>query len=208
MKSPNTYRRLIPILGLLLFFTASSLQGQWLEPKRVKFGASAGFGGVHGWGKPAFDVHWYNTTFRVAPGLYYMSVGLTQNIGFFSPKTRTDRILMLSLYYHNDWLLTNRRRNEFKKNEHAFMLMPGIHVNLNHLGSIFLEVSGGVMYSHEKVINRETEASNLQDRWWPMGEIRIGGIFLDRKERVQQFPHYYKKKPADKIQKRKLKFKK
>ena len=209
MKIRLRYRcsRFIFGMGFLLLLSGA-VQGQWLEPHRIKFGASGGFGGVHGWGSPSFDVHWHRLCARISPGLYYMGGGATYQLAFFRPKVRKDRILILSGYYMNDWLLANRRANEFRKNQSIYMVMPGIHVNLNHRGTVYLEVSAGPLYLHERVYNDDKSVRSVRDYWGPMGEIRIGGIFLSRKEHVQQFPLKYKEKPAEKIKKRKLKFKK
>lgn len=181
-------------------------QGQWLEPNRVQIGASGGFGGLHSWGKPSFDVTWHRLTGRISPGLYYMGGGLTYQLAFLKPKSRKDRIVILSAYYMNDWFLANRRRNEFRTNQHIYMVMPGIHVDLNHRGTIYFEVSAGPLYMHEKIFNDDKSIRSVRDYWSPMAEVRIGGIFLSRKEHVQQFPLKYKKKKAKKIKKKGLEF--
>lgn len=194
---------MIVLLGLIPLFG----QAQWLEPHRIQFGVSGGFGGVHAWGKPSFDVHWHRLTARVAPGLRYMSGGLTYQLAFFNPKARTDRILLISAYYMNDWILNNRKATEFRRDQSIWMLMPGIHVNLNHLGTIYFEVSGGGLYMHERTFTDDKSVLAKRDHFSPMGEVRLGGIFLSRKEHVQQFPHYNKSRPVKKIESRRLKFK-
>jgi hypothetical protein len=203
----KTYRRqwLASLCVVLLLCT--SAQAQWLEPHRIQFGVSGGFGGVHAWGKPSFDVHWNRLTARVAPGLHYMSGGLTYKLAYFNPKVRHDRVVILSAYYMNDWILNNRRATEFRRDQSIWMLMPGIHVNLNHLGTVYFQVSGGMMYMHERTLSQDREVLSKRDHFAPMGEVRLGGIFLSRKEHVQQFPFYYKKLPAKRIKKKKLKFK-
>lgn len=185
----------------------ASGQAQWLEPHRIRPGISAGFGGLHNWGMPSFDLTRHTTTLRVSPGLWYLSAGITQKIAFFRPKHRVDRPIILSFYYHNDWLLSNRKSLEFRKDQNVYMLMPGIHVNLDHRGMFYFEVSGGPMYVHERVMTQNKDLISRRDYWAPMGEIRIGGIFLDRKERVQQFPLKWKHK-YEKQGKTRLKFKK
>lgn len=194
------------LIALSCLFSAIQAKAQWLEPTRLQVGMSGGFGGVHAWGKPSLDLIYGRLTARVAPGLYYMSGGLTYHLAYFNPKVRRDRIIILSAYYHNDWLLANKRSNEFRRDQNLYMVMPGIHVNLDHRGTVFLEVSGGMKYQHERIFNDDKSIKSAGDHFGPMGEIRIGGIFLSRKERVQQFPHYFKEKPAKKIQKKKLKF--
>jgi hypothetical protein len=187
---------LIPCLG----FT------QWLEPHRIQIGVSGGFGGVHAWGKPSFDVHWHRLTARIAPGLRYMGGGLTYKLAYFNPKVRHDRVLLLSAYYTNDWILNNRPANEFRRDQSIWMLMPGIHVNLDHRGTIYFEVSAGGMYMHERTFSDDRSVMAKRDYFAPMGEVRIGGIFLSRKEHVQQFPHYYDPPKGKKPEKKKLKF--
>lgn len=181
-------------------------RAQWLQPTRLYVGMSGGFGGVHAWGKPSLDLVYGRLTARVAPGLYYMSGGLTYHLAFFNPKVRHDRIIILSAYYHNDWLLSARRNAEVRRDQHIWMLMPGIHVNLDHRGTIFFEVSGGLMYQHERIFDQDKTIKTVGDHFNPMGEVRIGGVFLSRKEHVQQFPHYFKEKKAKKIKNKKLKF--
>jgi hypothetical protein len=194
-------------LGAIGLFAPQKADAQWLEPTRLQFGMSGGFGGVHAWGKPSFDLIYGRLTAHIAPGIKYMSGGLTYQLAHFNPKVRHDRILILNLYYHNDWFLANKKGAEFKRDQHVWMLMPGIHVNLYHRGTIFFEVSGGLMYQHERLFNADRSIRSAGDHFAPMGEVRIGGIFLSRVEHVQQFPHYYKEKPAKKIQKKKLHFK-
>lgn len=199
--------RLLVAVALLCVCTTASLRAQWLEPTRLHIGMSGGFGGVHAWGKPSFDLIYGRLTARIAPGIKYMSGGLTYQLAFFNPKVRHDRILILSAYYHNDWFLIGKRRQETFRDQHIYMLLPGIHVNLDHRGTIFFEVSAGPMYQHERIFNQDKSIKSVGDHFAPMGEVRIGGVFLSRKEHVQQFPHYFKEKPAKKIQKKKLKFK-
>ena len=192
---------------LLWVCTAASLRAQWLEPTRLHIGVSGGFGGVHAWGKPSFDLIYGRLTARIAPGIKYMSGGLTYQFAFFNPKVRHDRILIISAYYHNDWMLLGKRSGETYRDQHIYMVMPGIHVNLDHRGTIYMEVSAGPMYQHERIFTEGKALKSVGDHFAPMGELRIGGVFLSRKEHVQQFPHYFKEKPAKKIQKKKLKFK-
>jgi hypothetical protein len=215
MAFPSTLRsRIHPLqlagavmgFALCLALAPQRLQAQWLEPHRVQFGISGGFGGVHAWGKPSFDIHWHRLTGRISPGLNYMSGGLTYKLAHFNPKVRMDRTIILSLYYMNDWLVNNRRKNEFRRDQSIWMLMPGIHTNLNHRGTVYLEISGGLLYLHERTFTEDKDIITRRDHFSPMGEIRIGGIFLSRKEHVQQFPHYFKEKPAKKIKKTKLSF--
>ena len=193
-------------LGVTGLLAHQHAHAQWLEPTRLQIGLSGGFGGVHAWGKPSFDLIYGRLTAHIAPGIKYMSGGFTYQLAHFNPKARHDRILILSVYYHNDWFLINKKITEFRRDQNIFMLMPGIHVNLDHRGTIFFEVSGGLMYQHERIFNADRTLRSAGDHFNPMGEVRIGGIFLSRKERVQQFPHYFKEKPAKKIQKKRLHF--
>jgi hypothetical protein len=193
-------------IALLSVGTGTRVKAQWLEPTRLYMGMSGGFGGLHAWGKPSLDLIYGRWTARFAPGLRYLSGGVTYHLAHFSPKTRHDRIVILSLYYHNDWLLANKKSFEFRRDQNIWMLMPGIHVNLDHRGTIFMEVSGGLMYQHERIFNSDKTIRSAGDHFAPMGELRIGGIFLSRVEHVQQFPHYFKEKPAKKIQRKRLHF--
>jgi hypothetical protein len=194
------------LVSLFTVFTGNVVRAQWLEPNRLHIGMSGGFGGLHAWGKPSLDLIYGRLTARAAPGLKYMSGGLTYQFAFFSPKTRHDRILVLSLYYHNDWLLAGRRSTEFRRDQNIWMLLPGIHVNLDHRGTVFLEVSAGPLYQHERIFDSDRSIRSVGDHFAPMGEIRIGGIFLSRVEHVQQFPHYHKDPPVEKIDRVKLQY--
>jgi len=202
----NIFRSVALMIMVCLVSAPCAIRAQWLEPHRIHLGMSAGFGGMHAWGKPSFDIHWHRLSARISPGLRYLSGGLTYQLAHFNAKVRQDRMLILSAYYLNDWLLNNRGANEFRRDQQIYMLMPGIHVDLRHSGSVYLEVSAGGLYMHERLFNGDKSLKSARDYFSPMGEIRIGGVFLSRKEHVQQFPHYYKKKPADKIKKKKLKF--
>jgi hypothetical protein len=62
------------------------------------------------------------------------------------------------------------------------------------------------MYQHERIFNSDKTIRSAGDHFAPMGELRIGGIFMSRVEHVQQFPHYFKEKPAKKIQRKRLHF--
>ena len=161
---------------------------------------------MHTWGKPSFDVHWWNTTVRLSPGLNYWSVGATQKLAYFQAKKQREKILILSFYYHDDWLLANRRfaAQGIRKDLDIYMLMPGIHYRLGHQGYYYLEVSAGAMYAYET--QRATDGAFAFDKhhWLPMAEIRIGGIILRRKYYHQKFPM-----PEPKVRKiigKKLKF--
>lgn len=194
-------------LSALLLVSAPKVHSQWLKVWRPQAGLSLGFGGLHTWGKPSFDLNWWRFTFRVAPGFYNLSVGTTYKLYYFKPRQRTDRMIILSAYYHNDWLLANKKSTELRSDKHMYMLMPGIHVNLNYLGTVYFEVSGGLWYTHERILNQDRQLLSARDHFLPMGEVRLGGIFLGRTEYHQDFPHKYKQPKVRKIKKVKLEFK-
>lgn len=191
------------LLAFALFFGGTA-EAQWFQPKRVKFGLSGGFGGLHEWGKPSFDIHKGRSTLRLAPGLYYMSVGITQKVAWFRPKHRKDRVVIMNLAYHNDYFLSDVK-DEFKDDVHAIMVLPGLHMNLNHRGTYYFQVSAGVAYAHERWFDGSGNVFRRNNHFLPMGEIRIGGIILSRKEHHQEF--YMGNPPVRKIKKSKLKFK-
>lgn len=194
---------MLSILLLLAISWPKAGHSQWYEPKRIKFGMSGGFGGLHEWGKPSFDIHWHKTTLRLAPGVFYLSAGVTQQIGYFFPKRRKDRIIIISAYYHNDYFLIDLlRKGEIKKDQNIFMVMPGLRINLNYRGTVFFETSAGIMYNWERNFPPEKDAMFVKHHVWPMGEIRFGGIFLSRKEHHQKFP---RKKKVNRIKRKKLK---
>lgn len=200
--------KILVAFALMALLKPAETQAQWLKVDRWEFGFSGGFGGLHTWFKPSFDIHKGRNTLRLAPGPWHMSAGIQRKIGWFQPKRRDDRQILLSFNYHNDWLLANIPRGEYKKDHQVYQLMPGIHVNLNHTGVWYFQVSGGLQYTHERLRSWENrEIFSARDYFSPMGELRIGGKFLHRKQHVQKFPHYHKKKPVKKIKKRKLEFK-
>ncbi len=172
---------------VLLFAIASCLSSdaQWWQPNRVHVGISAGFGGLHEWGKPSFDIYWHRTTLRLAPGLYYASAGITQKIGWFKPRERKDRVIIMSFYYHNDYLLSRLKNSNPKRDLNVFMFMPGIHVNLNYLGTIYFQASAGYTYAREKNFYPDGGDPVIRYHHLPMAEVRIGGVFLSRKEHHQ-----------------------
>lgn len=202
-------KQIFKVLALTAFLALSISQakGQWLKVWRPQAGLSLGFGGLHTWGKPSFDLNLWRFTFRAAPGLYNMSIGATYQLYYFKPRQRGDRMLILSAYYHNDWLLANKKSTELRNDRQMYMLMPGIHVNLNYLGTVYFEVSGGLWYTHERILSQDRNLLSARDHFMPMGEVRLGGIFLGRHEYHQDFPHKYKAPKVRKIKKVKLEFK-
>jgi hypothetical protein len=210
MPAPKPISRLLLAFAFLTLATATmnEAKAQWLQVNRIKAGVSLGFGGLHTWGKPSFDINWWRFTFRVAPGFKYLGFGATYKLYHFKPIQRKDRVIILSAYYNTDWLFANKAGSELRKDQHLYMLMPGIHVDLNYLGSVYFEVSGGLMYAHERLLTQNREFISAHDHFLPMGEIRLGGIFLSRHEYHQDFPHIVKHPPVRRILKRKIEFKK
>jgi hypothetical protein len=194
---------------LILLFSLSSLllPAQWMQKdhKEIFIGMSAGSGGLYRWGGGSFDVMYRNTTLRVAPGLWYMGVGLNQQIGHYQPKRNNGLILTGNLNYLNDWGLSSINSAEYKRGQHIYQIMPGIRYNLNHLGTLYFEVDGGLNYLHERHKSPNGDVA-VSDNFTPMAEVRLGGTFLMRRYRTQQFPLNPKHK-YDRIKKRKLKFK-
>ncbi len=196
--------RILVLGSALLICMKSTLHAQWMQPKRIKFGLSAGFGGLHEWGKPSFDIIRHRTTLRIAPGLYYFSAGITQKISWFQPKTRLDRVVIMNLIYHNDWILSDVK-DEWKDDVHSIMILPGLHMNLNHRGTYYFQVSAGMAYAHERWFDASGNVFRKNNHYLPMGEIRIGGIILSRKEHHQ---HVIMPDPdVNKISKHRLKWK-
>lgn len=196
------------IFLLVLVSVGFTLTGysQWWQPNRLHVGISAGFGGLHEWGKPSFDIHWYRTTLRLAPGLYYASAGITQKIAWFKPRERKDRVIIFSVCYHNDYLLSRIKNSDPRRDLNVFMFMPGIHVDLNHLGTIYFQASGGYTYAREKNFYADGGNQKISHHHLPMIEVRFGGVFLSRKEHHQVIKP--PKKDVKKIKSRKLEWKK
>lgn len=195
------------ILLLLIVASCTALPAQWMQKdhKELFIGMSVGSGGLYRWGGGSFDVIYRNTTLRVAPGLWYMGVGLNQQIGHFQPKRNAGLILTANVNYLNDWGLSSINAAEYKRGQHIYQFMPGIRYNLNHLGTLYFEIDGGLNYLHERRKSPNGEVA-VSDNFIPMAEVRLGGIFLMRRYRTQQFPHNPKHK-YDRIKKRKLEFK-
>jgi hypothetical protein len=194
------------LLGMIAVPQSGHAQWMQRDHKELFIGMSVGSGGLYRWGGGSFDVHYRTTTLRIAPGLWYMGVGLNQQIGHLSPKRRSDRLLMMNVNYLNDWFLSSVSASEYKRGQHMYQFMPGVRVNLNHLGTIYFEADAGLNYLHERRIYPNGTKS-VSDHFSPMVEARLGGIFLMRRYRVQQFPPAPKKKVLP-IKKRKLEFKK
>lgn len=166
--------------GLWLLTTVISLFAQDDEPNRLRFGASLGAGGVHTYVKPSIDLHYSGTTLRIAPGLFFLSGGVTQRLfplkyRFLQrPPFRTRTPLILSAYYHYGWGLTGKPLNKesglSRDGLHLFMLMFGLHGKLDRLNRVYWEGSVGLASS----LSMYPDGNKLS--FFPMAEIRLGGI--------------------------------
>jgi hypothetical protein len=166
------------------------LSAQWLEPKRLQLGMSGGIGGVHAFGKLSFDLHKGGTSLSLAPGLFYGSVGISQRIGFYRPAIRRDRHLILSYYYHEDWLLSpiwNKRHRNPRTDLDIHILMLGIRANLNRKSGMYVQGGLGAMYIKETLKPLPEVGKKVLHHVLPMLEFKIGGLFLQRKYPVQNF---------------------
>lgn len=176
------------LTALLLLAFRPQAEAQRKRPDEIQFGASLGVGGVHAYIKPAFEGHWRNTTLRLAPGLFFLSGGVTQRVWYLKDRYRRPGVpLTLSFYYHEDWLLSNSTRNRDPDNRRrdldAFMLMAGFSKDLDLLGRIYWEGGVGAMFVVEKFNEFEGRTLANKHYWYPMFEIRVGGI-------LQRHKHY------------------
>jgi len=174
------------LLLLLISFGRIPAHAQYMQPKKLKIGASLGAGGMHWYCKPSFDLHYAGTSLRFAPGLFYYSFGITQRIGYYRKRVRMDRPLILSAYYSDDWLLMGVKRdlerNTDRIDQKHFMLMLGLHVDLDHMGRVFFEGSIGGMAALERFAPINGVAVPSAWYFYPMVEVRFGGIVQFHKE--------------------------
>lgn len=171
--------------------------GQIVGVKRppLLWGASLGVGGVHTYVKPSFDLHWRGASLRLAPGLFYLSAGLTQELSrrrnVRLPYLR-ERPVIASVYYHYGWLLNDILRKQpadvpQTRAVHLGMAMVGFKFKMDRLYSIFMEAQIGVMWRHETLYPFEGEIVKPRNNFWPMGEFRISGIPRFHKHRKQRY---------------------
>jgi hypothetical protein len=158
-----------------------SVQAQINRPPSILLGGAIGTGGLYDFFKYSFDLHlrlggrkrdtFYGlngvyTTLRVAPGLHYFSLGVSQRVGYYrSFVRRQERPIIVSVYYHRDYFL-NSINNPGRERE-IVMGMVGIRANLDRIQRVYCEAALGAMYV------RENEAA---DKYFPMVEFRLGGI--------------------------------
>lgn len=181
------------IFGIVLFlFLGNLLSAQLFEPKKFKFGGSVGAGGIHFFGKPSVDVHYWNTTFRFSPGLYYISAGITQKVAYLPAWNRKvrpkDRPIILSANYSVNYLLSDILEKQRDIDRKIFMALIGLRYNTNWVKSVYFEFSVGAMHVNEVIKTIETEELAKRKFWYPMIEIRLGGIIVSHKEKFQVLP--------------------
>jgi hypothetical protein len=181
------YQTLLQGLMLLVLATGvaggvpHSVQAQINRPPSILLGGAIGTGGLYDFFKYSFDVHFrlggrkrdtfyglngVYTTLRLAPGLHYLSMGVSQRVGYYrSFVRRQERPIIASVYYHRDYFL-NSINNPGRERQVA-MAMVGIRANLDRIQRVYCEAALGAMYV------RENEAA---DKYFPMVEFRLGGI--------------------------------
>lgn len=163
--------------------------GQIIEPIRVKFGGSIGAGGLHAFFQPSADVHWRGASLRASIGTHYIGAGFSQKIGYYrpilwwrKPTRRLDRPIFLSFNYLEDyWLANNTPRGGPRRDRDIFMLLGGVHANLNYVGSVYFQVAFGVMYLVEKYHPVQNKPIANIHIITPMVEVRLGGIIVRHK---------------------------
>ena len=185
-------RRLAYITVLLCLLLAFGPRAVAQRPRgdEIKVGGSVGVGGAHAYFKPSLDGHWRETTLRLAPGLFFLSGGVTQRVWYLKDRYRRPGVpLTLSLYYHEDWFVSNSTRRNDPDNRRrdldVVMLMAGFSKDLDLLGRVYWEGGVGVMYVVEKFNDVEGVAIPNRRYWYPMFEIRIGGILQWHKNEPQ-----------------------
>ncbi len=180
------------VAAVALLLLHSIAQAQILEPHRPKIGISVGALGMHYVFKPSFDFHYRGFSARVAPGLFYMSGGISQRLGYYRPRHRQDRQLYIHAYYADDWFLSKTRRSllsrQFKTDQDIYMLLLGIRYKMEPLNRIYAEFSVGAMYMVEHYAPVLEEPIPDRHYVYPMLEFRIGGIFFAHRVRHQYLP--------------------
>jgi hypothetical protein len=177
-----SFRTCVFALGALLLAAAIPAQ-VWSQPRDARrdwhFGISGGAGGQHYLAGVSADAHWQRFSFRLAPGLFYLSPGASWQFG---PKYLTyegaTRRFYLGLYGHYAWLLGPRLfANPDQAGRFQIHSLLGYRQPLNPTSSLYLEAGAGLAYQRDW-FRGETAAAN---GFFPMVEVRIGGIFRQRK---------------------------
>lgn len=178
---------------LLLCFTQIDLKAQQEEPPRLQLGASLGAGGVHSYLKPSFDVHYYGATLRLAPGVYFLSAGLSIPFGYLPGQHAKKAYPLLAHFsYHNDWLLGRSRHRLDQtlqtRDLQMGMLLLGPHFDLDRLGRYYVEVSVGLAALYRRYYSFEGRTPDPRLQWLPMAEVRLGGFIYRRQYHRQYMP--------------------
>jgi hypothetical protein len=189
------------LLGILLLLSWAflDLKAQQEEPPRLQLGASLGLGGVHSYLKPSFDVHYYGAALRFAPGLHFLSAGLSLPVGYL-PGQHAKRAypLLAHVSYHNDWLLGHSRRRADQllqtRDLQMGMLLLGPHFDLDRMGRYYVEVGVGIAALYRRYYKVEGRTPDPRLQWLPMGELRLGGFLYRRKYYRQYMPWESRKK--------------
>lgn len=172
----------IGLVGIGIFGLNSSVSGQLNEPKRLRIGASLGAGGLHTYVGPSVDVHYQNTCLRVSPGFLFYGAGITQKAGFWRKSNGIDKIpIIFSFYYLDDYLFTSVKRElnpsaPQRRDLDLYMIMAGAHFSFDRRDRVFGEAQIGLMIVREHFFDFDNIPVPSKTYFYPMVEVRIGGI--------------------------------
>ncbi|MCE3006942.1 MAG: hypothetical protein LW884_01150 [Bacteroidetes bacterium] len=164
----------------LLLLPPYRLQAQFNTRPRLQLGGSLGLGGTYMYGKASADLGFRGTSLHLAPGLGYLSVGLSQKLFYLKRLDPGNRYIaaMLEASWHDDWGLTaaNRAGNSRVRDLDLYQLLVGLRIDLRPQGLMYLDVNLGVLYAMEKYkAASAAEADPASGQFWlPMAQIRLG----------------------------------
>ncbi|MCS7298019.1 MAG: hypothetical protein NZ611_07400 [Bacteroidia bacterium] len=127
---------------------------------------------MHVWARPAVGLRYRQTFFHCSPIPPYLSLGASQQIGFFQRKERTDRPIYAAIHFHQRYLATQELRQDKR-----LVGLLGIRVWLEpYLQRFYFQ--GGFGLQVQKL---------SPGRWriLPTAEAHLGGFYR---------PHTYKPK--------------
>jgi hypothetical protein len=188
-------QRFLLLMGLIwasMVVQHVAVFGQLNEPKRLRIGASLGAGGLHTYVGPSVDVHYHTTCLRVSPGFLFYGVGITQKAGFWRKSNGIDKIpIIFSFYYLDDYLFTTVKRNlnpsvPQRKDLDLYLIMAGAHFPLDRRDRVFGEAQIGMMIVREHFFDFYDIPVPSKTYFYPMVEVRIGGILQLHQYRKQK----------------------
>ena len=176
MPSKYNPTKIFCIILMFLGLGNDLVLAQINQPKKLRIGTSLGAGGLYLYGGVSLDVAWRGFSLHYSPGIYYISGGICQKIGYFQKSRRVERPLILSLNYHDDYFLSIIQNEKLPRYDRKiFMGLLGVRNYLDNFKEFYYQISLGMMYVRELDFNSATRGLDLSQHYFPMIELRFSG---------------------------------